>query len=63
MTRTDALGGLAAALLTFWGFWALADRPRIPEASQPLPAAAEVTHQPRPWRQPDPRTLTRFPGP
>ena len=63
MARADVAGGLAAALLTFWGLWALADRPQIPEASQPLPAAAEVTQQPRQWQQPDPRTITRFPGP
>ena len=63
MTRSDVAGGLGAALLGLWAIAALTDRPQIPEASQPLPAAAEVTHQPRPWRQPDPRTLTRFPGP
>lgn len=63
MTRANVAGGLGAALLGLWALWALADRPQIPKASQPLPAAAEVTQQPRPWRQPDPRTLARFPGP
>jgi hypothetical protein len=63
MIRANVAGSLGAALLGLWGLWALADRPQIPKASQPLSAAAEVAHQPRRWQQPDPRTLGRFPGP
>lgn len=63
MDRADALGGLAAALLTFWALAGLGDRFEVRPALQPLPAATETTHEPQRWQQPDLRTLQRFPGP
>lgn len=63
MTRAGALGGIASALLTFWGLVGLADRPKVSPALQPLPAATEAPQQMQAWQQPDPRTLQRFPGP
>ncbi|MEN9766728.1 MAG: hypothetical protein RLZZ32_688 [Cyanobacteriota bacterium] len=53
---------LAAAALTFWALVALADRPQ----PTPLPTAQTLpttTATPDSWRLPDPRTITRFPGP
>lgn len=53
---------LAAAALTFWALVALADRPaRQPIQQQPAPRPAAVV--PEPWQHPDPRTISRFPGP
>jgi hypothetical protein len=52
---------LAAAALTFWALVALADRPQ----PTPLPTAQTLptTATPDSWRLPDPRTISRFPGP
>lgn len=61
--RKRDLSGLAALLLALWALAGLMDRPPKQRASQPLPAAEAADHEPRPWQQPDPRTMGRFPGP
>ena len=62
--RPDYVGGVAAALLTFWALVGLADRPTQPEPIQAPQQAAEAALSTRgEWQHPDPRTLQRFPGP
>lgn len=60
MSRTEALSGLAAALLAFWALMAVMDPPTVTPALQ---APTEATDKPQRWQQPDPRTISRFPGP
>lgn len=57
---TGTASGVAALLLGIWSLASLQDLPPIRTGQQPLPMATE---EPRPWRQPDPRTIGRFPGP
>jgi hypothetical protein len=55
---------LAAAALTFWALVALADRPQ--PTPLPTPQTMPTTTSsatPDSWRLPDPRTISRFPGP
>lgn len=53
---------LAATALTLWALGAVADRqppPRPTPQTMPTPSSAT----PDRWRLPDPRTISRFPGP
>jgi hypothetical protein len=55
---------VAAAALTFWALVGLADRHHQPQPSAPPPQPAALMPEPRgEWQHPDPRTLSRFPGP
>lgn len=59
--RICAMPTLAAAALGFWALMSIADQPVPP----PPTATAEPVSQdqPRPYRLPNPRTMTQFPGP
>lgn len=57
---TSTASGVAALLLGLWSLASLQDLPPIRTGQQLLPMATE---EPRRWQQPDPRTLSRFPGP
>lgn len=54
-------GGLAALLLALWAMAAQVDQQAGSGVMPPAPA--EAVEEPPRWKQPDPRTLTAFPGP
>lgn len=59
--RVTAMPTLAAAALGFWALASIADQP-VP--SPPATTVKRISpEQPRPYKLPDARTMTQFPGP